>query len=234
MEIERRVVLILHMHSGSAGAFHHACFLIKINNQLNKDTNLYDMKHNCLTMNNPPVKQCSLIALAQIIPSKPGVIKAGQLLIFHGISRVESCLIPLGSFGKTLKPFRHRPKTYLTNHSPSNLGTRTQAGFHSGDSCTGCSRYWWDLLLTDVVSALPDNVCLQQVVSQHEGTVLHRVQQLGGCTLLLARVQVPPRVQSLRLQEVVHRLHHGLQGRGVQWEKAPPASLKHQRPLTHA
>lgn len=55
----RRVVLILHTHSGSAGAFHHACFLIKINNQLNKDTNLYEMKHNCLTMNNPPVKRCS-------------------------------------------------------------------------------------------------------------------------------------------------------------------------------
>lgn len=59
MEIERRVVLILHMHSGSAGAFHHACFLIKINNQLNKDTNLYEMKHNCLMLSNPPVKQRS-------------------------------------------------------------------------------------------------------------------------------------------------------------------------------
>lgn len=72
MEIERRVVLILHMHSGSAGAFHHACFLIKINNQLNKDTNLYEMKYNCLTMNNPPVKQCSCCS------STDYILKAGS------------------------------------------------------------------------------------------------------------------------------------------------------------
>lgn len=177
-----------------------------------------------------PLWSSALIALAQIIPSKPGVIKAGQVLIFHGISRVEGCLIPLGSFAKTLKSFRQRPKTYLTNRSPINLGTKTEAGLHSS---TGCSLYLWDLPLTDVVSVLPDDVCLQQVVSQHKGTVLHHVEQLGGRALLLACVQVPPRVQSLRLQEVVHRLHHGLQGRGVEWEKAP-ASLKHQRPLTSA
>lgn len=191
------------------------------------------MKWNTIALQRTiPLWSSALIALAQIIPSKPRVIKAGQVLIFHGISRVESCLIPLGSFGKTLKSFWPRPKTYLTNRSPINLGTKTKAGLHSLYSSTGCSRYFWDVSLTDVVSVLPDDVCLQQVVSQHKGTVLHRVQQLGGRTLLLARVQVPPRVQSLRLQEVVHRLHHGLQGRGVEWEKAP-ANLKQTRDLWH-
>lgn len=180
-----------------------------------------------------PLWSSALVALAQIIPSKPAVIKTGQALTFHGISRVESCLIPSGSFGKTLKSFRQRPKTYLTNRSPINLGTKTKAGLRSLYSSTGCSQFLWDLPLTDVVGVLPDDVCLQQVVSQHEGTVLHRVQQLGGRALLLARVQVPPRVQGLRLQEVVHRLHHGLQGGRMEWEKAP-ANPKHHRPLTYA
>lgn len=83
-----------------------------------------------------PLWSSALVALAQIIPSKPAVIKTGQALTFHGISRVESCLIPSGSFGKTLKSFRQRPKTYLTNHSPINLGTKTKAGLHSLYSST--------------------------------------------------------------------------------------------------
>lgn len=113
IEEERRVVLILHMHSGSAGAFHHACFLIKINNQPNKDTNLYEMKHNCITMNHLPVKQCSQCAntdFALKARSNKGSLGAH----FHGISRTGSYLILLGSFGKTSKFSRPMAKTHPT------------------------------------------------------------------------------------------------------------------------
>lgn len=65
-------------------------------------------------------------------------------------------------------------------------------------------------VLTDVVSVLLHDVCLQQVIGQDEGPLLHRVQQHGGGPQLLARAQLPPRSLGLRLQQIVDRLHHGL------------------------
>lgn len=65
-------------------------------------------------------------------------------------------------------------------------------------------------LLTDVVSVLLHNVRLEQVVSQDEGALLHRVQQHGSGPQLLACAQLPPRRLGLRLQQIVDRLHHGL------------------------
>lgn len=65
-------------------------------------------------------------------------------------------------------------------------------------------------LLTDVVGVLLHDVRLQQVVSQHEGPLLHGVQQHGGGPQLLSSAQLPPRCLRLRLQQVVDRLHHRL------------------------
>lgn len=64
--------------------------------------------------------------------------------------------------------------------------------------------------LTDVVGVLLHDVSLQQVVGQHEGALLHRVQQGGGRPQLLGRAQLLPRCLRLRLQQVVDRRHHGL------------------------
>lgn len=65
--------------------------------------------------------------------------------------------------------------------------------------------------LTDVVGVLLHDVSLQQVVRQHEGALLHRVQQRGGGPQLLSRAQLLPCRLRLRLQQVVDRCHHGLQ-----------------------
>lgn len=69
-------------------------------------------------------------------------------------------------------------------------------------------------VLTDVVGGLLHDVRLEQVVGQHEGTCLHRVQQQRGRVELLAGGQTPPGQLGPRLQQVVHRLHHGLGQRG--------------------
>lgn len=50
------------------------------------------------------------------------------MFIFHGISRVESCLIPLGSSGKTSKSSRQNAKPHLTDCSPVNVWPRQKPG----------------------------------------------------------------------------------------------------------
>ena len=71
------------------------------------------------------------------------------------------------------------------------------------------------MLLTDVVGGLVDGVGLEEVVGEHEGPSLHCVQQHGGRTQLFTGGQFPPRRLGTRLQQVVHRLHHGLGREGT-------------------
>lgn len=83
------------------------------------------------------------------------------------------------------------------------------SGNRADDACfkhTLCAA-----VLTDVVGVLLHDVRLQQVIRQHEGPLLHCVQQHGGGPQLLACAQLPPRSLGLRLQQVVDRRHHGLQ-----------------------
>ena len=65
--------------------------------------------------------------------------------------------------------------------------------------------------LTDVLGRLLDGVGLQQVVGQHKGPSLHRVQQQRGRVQLLAGGQLLPSGLGARLQQVVHRVHHRLE-----------------------
>lgn len=66
--------------------------------------------------------------------------------------------------------------------------------------------------LTDVVGVLLHDVGLEQVVGEDEGPLFHRVQQHGGGPQLLACAQLPPCRLGLWLQQIVDRLHHGLEG----------------------
>lgn len=96
------------------------------------------------------------------------------MFIFHGISRVESCLIPLGSSGKTSKSSRQNAKPHLTDCSPVNVWPRQKPGPPALSLLLAALSIYG--LLTDIVGVFPDDVRLQQVIGQHEGTVLHGVK----------------------------------------------------------
>lgn len=64
--------------------------------------------------------------------------------------------------------------------------------------------------LTDVFGVFLHDVGLQQVVCEHEGALFNGVQQHGGGTQLISARQLHPRRPRLRLQQVIHRLHHRL------------------------
>lgn len=64
--------------------------------------------------------------------------------------------------------------------------------------------------LTDVLGRDLDDGGLDQVLRQHEGPLLQRVQQHGGRVTLFRGVHVLPGLQSFRPQEVVHRVHDRL------------------------
>lgn len=85
----------------------------------------------------------------------------------------------------------------------------------------GKQRVRLTAVLTDVVGVLLHDVRLQQVIRQHEGPLLHGVQQHGGGPQLLACAQLPPRSLGLWLQQVVDRRHHGLQNPNhcFRWKK---------------
>lgn len=88
---------------------------------------------------------------------------------------------------------------------------------------------WLTSTLTDVVGVLLHDVRLQQVVSQDEGALLHRVQQRGGGPQLLTRAQLLPRRLGLRLQQVVDRRHHGLQSPKQRFNKPEAGGRKDTR-----
>lgn len=66
------------------------------------------------------------------------------------------------------------------------------------------------LILTDVLCVLLNDIRLQQVVGEDKGPLLHRVQQHGGSSQLITCAQLPPCCLGLRLQQIVHCLHHSL------------------------